>query len=387
MGWPERSRFRVWFPLVLVLLGLECLFDASFLDQKVWDTVIGIVRILRPAKLSKSDVVIVQLTDESKKLFEPMQSVDIAWPYYPRSLLAKLLQKLAQAGPSEIVLDVFLEDVVNTNSDNELASALREASGKTRVILAQSLQRDMEGNWEVAPTARLFETNAMSNGPSFFENDADGVVRAVPLRYDDAKGARPTLPALAAGLVAPVDWWDEPRNRPIDFHSFSTRAFRSLAAEGILKSEVAPGETVPLLKRAISSNTIVIVGPFYASSEDVFRVPAWVGSPHNEMRGSYLLAFSIRTLIQNTYMRGPREWTESILILVGALCGFCLTFIEPPFGMPDKIWDILPWRVLPPLFYFLGAIVCIGFGFYLVPLAAPLSAYGIGLRVGVELWD
>lgn len=166
--------------------------------------------------------------------------------------------------------------------------------------------------------------------------------------------------------------------RRIAFHYTTTNAFRSFAAEGILHYRELPGNQLfPDLANAVTSNTVVIIAPFYAAGRDFFRVPKGFGDENGEMRGGYLLAFAIRTLLNGSGGKDVGRWTSHFITACAFACGFGFVFIQllwPRSGVCD-------WRFLPPMGYLSLAAVLVMFNWFL-PVTLPFVAYMLGHHLG-----
>ncbi len=115
---------------------------------------------------------------------------------WPRSVHARLLNRLSQDRPKVVVFDVTMTQSGDPAADDELAGAIR---GNGRVVLAGDRVPvlGMPLGYTLVPPLALFETNAAAWGTSKVRLNSDRVGR----RYDAGDDQEPSLDWAAATVA------------------------------------------------------------------------------------------------------------------------------------------------------------------------------------------
>src|SRR5688572_27078166 len=128
----SRIKKTILFGLLIAAIGVV----ASFLDlahELEEDSGLGLLFRLRGAKPAPAEVVIISIDRESSDHLGVHENPD----RWPRSLHARLIDKLAEEGAKVITFDVYFIDPGSTTDDNLLAEAVRKAGN---VVLAEQLK-------------------------------------------------------------------------------------------------------------------------------------------------------------------------------------------------------------------------------------------------------
>ena len=196
-----------------------------------------------------------------------------AWPW-PRSVQARLLERLAAARPRAIALDLLLTDPGDPAGDGLLARAI---AGPVPVYLP--VQFDVPGRngaaYDVVQPFNPFRRAAAGLGHVNLAFDADGTVRRAYRSYADGTQAWPQLVALMAGGLSPQPGPVRPAPTPISelrgrqpmLINFAGMqgAFPTISAISVLRGEVPP----ELLR-----GRLVIVGATASGLGDAYATPA-----------------------------------------------------------------------------------------------------------------
>jgi signal transduction histidine kinase len=132
------------------------------------------------------------------------------WPW-PRTTLAQLVNRAADAGAKVVVLDVLLSEAAD--GDAELAKAMK----RVPTILVSVLQED--GEW-LLPATTLRDASTAAHGN--FELDHDGIVRRLAATKQNASRSATSLSLEAAAMVS---------NTPVPIGRAISPAFRTPARE------------------------------------------------------------------------------------------------------------------------------------------------------------
>ncbi len=126
------------------------------------------------------------------------QELRLAWPW-PRSLHARLIRRLAEAGARLIVFDIGFGDPSTPQEDQLLADAIRQAHN---VILPQTFEVTDDPVFFrriLVQPLEAFRQAAQALGVSMVTPDADSVIRHFHLRL----GGQDTLPAAVIRALNP----------------------------------------------------------------------------------------------------------------------------------------------------------------------------------------
>jgi adenylate cyclase len=201
----SRIKKTILFGLLIAAIGIV----ASFLDlahELEENSGLGLLFRLRGAKPAPAEVVIISIDRESSDHLGVHENPD----RWPRSLHARLIEKLAEEGAKVITFDVYFVDPSSSTEDNLLAEAIRKAGN---VVLAEQLKakdisasndtgvftgphRIVESKKPIFPVSR----HAVATAPF--------VLPKLPVKvnqywaFQTAAGDSPTFPIVAFQLYA-----------------------------------------------------------------------------------------------------------------------------------------------------------------------------------------
>lgn len=141
---------------------------------------------LRGARPSPADIVIVAIDDQSLQTIGQRHG---PWPW-PRSVMASALDRLTQAKPRSIGLDVIYAEPSNPEDDQRLAAALARSG---RVILPAQLYETFTGGQQTTAWLRPlpeFANAARAIGHAHISPEVDGMVRSIQLSKADDQATR-----------------------------------------------------------------------------------------------------------------------------------------------------------------------------------------------------
>ena len=196
----SRLRKSLLLGLLIALIGVAASsFDA--VHELEEDAGLGLLFKLRGTKKPPSEVVIVSIDRESSERLGLPDNPD----RWPRSLHARLVERLAQSGAQVIVFDLYFIDPRASAEDDRLALALRNAGN---VILAEPLKaRDIRTPSLGAVEHRIVQT--IKPIPSIAQAayaSAPFVLPKIPIKvtqywsFQTAAGDSPTFPVVAFQL-------------------------------------------------------------------------------------------------------------------------------------------------------------------------------------------
>ena len=215
------------------------------------------------------------------------------WPW-PRSWHAEVIDRLADAGAAQIVLDIDFSAASTPTEDAALAAALRRAG--ERVILPvfqQPAQPQSNAMIESFPMAALAEHARIASAN--IHADGDGIVRRMPQLLEWGGARVPTLAAAAAGSRTSDEFL-------IDY-GIRAEAFPTVSYVDLLEDRAPAG---------LFAGKIVFIGATALELGDVAATPVNGLTP-----GLMVQALGTSSLLQGRALHKVVAWP--ILILAIAL--------------------------------------------------------------------
>ena len=300
------------------------------------------------------DLAVVAIDEDS---FSELQTT---WPF-PRTLHARVIDRLRRAGAKQIVYDVqFTEPSQRPEADLALFRAVNRAG---QVVLATG-ESDERGRTSVLGGDKNLAAIGARAAAANFPADGGGVIR----RYSHSIAKLPTIAAATAeqlGRPVSAERFKDGHAR-IDFRgppgTVPTYSF----------SDVAEGRVDPALLRS----RVVVVGASAPTLQDVH--PAAVGGSRL-MSGPELQANAIWTAVNGNPLRDAPRWIELLLIVVLGVTG---PLVALTWG-PTRLLLVTP---IVAVAYAASALAAFSSG-VVVAFAAPMMALAIGavgsIAVGV----
>jgi adenylate cyclase len=275
---------------------------------------------VRPIQAAPPELLIVGIDEGS------FQELQRSWPW-PRRVHAQLLERLAAAGASCIVLDLLFADPSLPEDDEMLSTAIRKAGN---VILIQTFEVTKDPLFFrrvlVHPLESLRQ-QAKEVGLSMVTPDADGVVRRFRVRLGDlptlpfavARSLRPQL-AIPADLAGLINYVGPPR-------SIETISYYQV---------IDPQRPVPASR---IRNRIVLVGRILEASvspqgqADAFYTPYFAGTGQL-MSGVEVQGNILHDLLTGAWLTEiPLTLRLPFCLVVAVLFGFLVARLSPWAGL------------------------------------------------------
>jgi adenylate cyclase len=326
---------------------------------------------------------------------EALAEVDATWPW-PRSLHARLVRALTDAGARLIVID--LSFVAPAEGDVEFADALRQSG---RVLLASTALSTVgepdEGDSDilkfevVRPVPALADAAAGVAHTNISQDATDGVVRVLPLVVEDTD--RRLLPALSLAALAlsegesPEPIVRRPTGVQVGGRAIPTNSRYELTVS--YPPELSRSKTIPPIVSAADvlegepgvdlRDKVVFVGVTDVSLGD--RLPTPVAKSSG-LPGVLVHASAFDTMVSRAYI-GPASTLETTLwvLLVALVITFSVQFL--PAWLAGAVALGLPVLYLLVAYVRVDAGVVMNFTYptIAVAFAVPLSG---GVRYVVE---
>ncbi|MDO4905731.1 MAG: CHASE2 and HATPase_c domain-containing protein [Lautropia sp.] len=248
------------------------------------------------------------------------------WPW-PRPVIAALVNRIAEAHPEALAIDILFADVSPLTSDDQVlrTSLQRAAENGTRIILAVGKEEGINNYLPLYPLDLISAGNAL--GHVTFHPGLDGLVRGLYLEEGH-------LPALALALIEPTarprraDTLNMLLERRWDVRTPLLIGHLSNMPERISAAALLRGDA-PLARLAGKK---VLLGSTAIGSGDFFVSPL-VGKPRR-IAGLELHAATAEALLSDDIKRPLQTWLQgSIEILLVVLTMVLLYRTNPIHGL------------------------------------------------------
>ncbi len=303
-------------------------------------------RFFLPREASK-EVLLVVIDDESLNRIG-------RWPW-DRSLHAKLIKTLSDAGAGAIAFDVNFPEASTASEDAALADAIGRAEN---VILPVELSfipgRDGQSFNEkrVVASIQEIQNQAAVSGFSNTPLDADSIVRRVPLSAEGGDGSR--VYGFAYEVARFADKAPTIQSIPLDrngrmiinFPNTPGNAFKTVSAADVIDGKVDMG---------IIKNKIVFIGSTARDLHDEQSVPTSAGNP---MSGVEIHASIYDTLSQRAYLREVGRLMHVLLfLLVGIALGLLVPRTRARTSLLITIGIYVVWLITAFILFDMGWVL------------------------------
>jgi adenylate cyclase len=288
------------------------------------------------------NIVIIGIDDASFKTYGK-------WSEWPRSLHARAVNNLAQAGAAAVGFDVIFTD--SSSDDASFADALKKANNVT--LAGAGIGQVPDDGEEITFSDFLAPTNALKESCNNIGHvniiaDPDGKVRRVPLIVTQARGN--TFPGLSLAVLHTLflkplpEFYDLNQGKlnmfsreiPVDASYFLrlNYAVHNGKLPLISYADVIDNKFDP----AIVKNRIVLVGMTATGDVDTWPIP----NSAIRIPGVLIHAAAIDTVLRAAFLtEASSNITLTTMLILTAICAICL----PLFGTSS--WkDILKGTLL-----------------------------------------
>lgn len=312
---PRVRLFAEWLAILTLTLALSAWAAAAGLTQRI-DNAILDRALVSGASPSSADIVIVAIDERSL-------ASEGQWPW-PRSKIAKLVDRIGESSPRAILLDVLFIEPSDAEGDAALAASLAR-SGKVALPIGHAPARDASSGASALPPLREFARPALAVGHVGIQPDDDGIVRRILPNLQVAGGD--PVPHLALALQSRL-------GGPAHDRSASEGALQ-LRMAGSYRTVPASSVLAGDLPAQFLAGKVVIVGATAQGLGDNFSVSSSAGSM---MSGSELLANALQDLREGGFVR-PVSQGAALALLAGFI-----GLLFAAFWMLRPIWCL--WTAL-----------------------------------------
>lgn len=319
------SRFRLFLEW-LAILACSCLIvwwaaasgATNRLDLQLLDAAAQ-----RRAAPASDDLLIVAIDDRS--LREVGQ-----WPW-DRAVMARLVDRLSEAGARAIVLDVLFVEPSRPASDSALADSIAR-SGKVALAHGFTAPVNRQEGFDPLPPLPELAAHALAVGHVALDPDPDGTVRRIPLFVRDQGRTFDHLQVALIRALSGLELTDLGKGESAPVLPLrAAGAYRTLPAASVLAGEVPA---------SFLAGKVVLVGATAPGLGDTHAVPWYAGSA---MAGVELQA-NLHQAITGAEFIAPIARSWALAISCGLLVILFLGF----------------WRLRPAICLVLASLLVLG---------------------------
>lgn len=379
-------------------------FSLSFIDRAFAN------RGPLPVPKESLNVVIVSISDKSET------TLPERYPF-PRSYYARAVRNLNRAGARAIGIDLTFEqpDTHGPFHDDELFQAIQQyrnvvVAGKTAIRSDEATIEREDENFH-----SIFYPADSAVGSVFVPNDIDGVFRRY-MPFAKMPGQERYIPSFAFALLNKVlnvpsqhhadntetAFVVKDRHIPkyddvsilINFYGPAGKTFLTYDIVNVLDDsdfETSEEEELRtsinvfddpdfgLLHDGVFKNKIVLIGPYFSESKDLFNVSVSEEglSDRNQMYGVELHANALQTLLSQNYLKKTPAIDEALIIVLLSLITFSI--VSALKGVKTSYAYIVEIAAVAIVAGFIYGIVFLFYHFFaryniLLPVVSPIAA-------------
>jgi adenylate cyclase len=357
MPWLIRISLSLGIALLVLIFIQDAVFDFKLFDRLKLSFIDRSFSRRGPLPMPKEslDVIIVTISDKSER------SVPHQFPF-PRNYYARAIRNLNRAGVRAIGVDLTFEqpDANGPEFDKELFDAIRKyrnvvVAGKTEITMAEATIKRANENYHT-----IFYPADSSVGVVYVPEDEDGIFRRyVP--FAKVPGEETYVPTFAFALLnkflhlpsttASTEEANEfllgGRRIPkyddvsmlINYHGPANKTYQQFDIVNVLDDSTFETNEereyhtqinafddpdIGMLNDGTFRNKVVLIGPAFPESKDLFPVPISDPSSTNKilMYGVELHANALQTLISQNFITRLPRWMEFIYTIIISVITF-----------------------------------------------------------------
>lgn len=302
MGLPWAGISAALLALLISLSGLWHNLELKFFDRMI---------VATAPNQTKLPITIIGIDEPS---FAELKQ---QWPW-PRSMHARLLDKLSEAGAAVVAFDVVFSEPTPPEEDEAFAQAIKRHGN---VVLAADLiydESNVARQWLRVEPLKLFSEHGAVTGFASVQIDPDGVQRQVPTNRDAFwRSTLTLLDKKSPGVVSQFDATTDMRIR----YTGGPHTFKYIPYYKLLDPDKYQ---LSNWKEFLKNNIVLIGRDLKATTEvrsaqsDMFQTPFFVAR-HELMPGVEIHANLMSNMVNGDPIReAPRTWTLLLWLLTAS---------------------------------------------------------------------
>ncbi len=344
----RRARLIGLLSVALISAGLGVLAYATDALRSLELSTVDTRFSIRGTQERPDDLVVIRIDDVT------FNALDEQWPF-PRSLHARLIDRLREGGARAIAYDVQFTEPTVPREDNALIRAVERADG---VVLAATEVNERGESGVFGGEAVVRQIGARA-GNAVMQADSDGVLRRFPVSFDGLVGF--AVATVEESTGEEVDRGEAEDGEAYIHYRGPPGTIRSHSFSKVLQGKVPAGAV---------RDKIVVVGASAPSLQDFHATP--VGGGH-EMAGVEVQANAIWT-VQHVFplQAAPGALNVALILLFGMLAPAAQLRLRPLVAFAVAVLVGLLFAICAQIAFEEGLVVSVAY-----PLGAlALSAVG-----------
>ncbi len=376
-NWINRIAVSAGIAFIVVLFVQDPFFNFGFFERSSLTFIDKAFERRGPLPYPKDslEVVIISISDKSET------TVPERFPF-PRSYYARAVRNLNRAGARAIGIDLTFEqpDIRGPHHDDELYNVIRQyknvvVAGKTDLLEEEATIAHADENFH-----SIFYSADSSVGSVYVPNDVDGIYRRY-MPFAKMPNQERYIPSFAFAVLSKtiglpstshaVDTDDDfivgnmliPKfddvSMLINYHGYAGKTFKDYDIVNVLDDSdfqtieerelhtsinVFDDPNFGLLHDGTFRNKIVLIGPYFSESKDLFNVSVSGSNAEdkNLMYGVELHANALQTLIHQNFLSKLPAVYDSLLIFILSIITFAgVTWMKSIKSRYDFAYEIL----------------------------------------------
>jgi adenylate cyclase len=352
----KRRRIRMMLLLgvaaVTVALGLFA-YEKDWFHRTELDSV-DMRFSIRGDEKSPSDIVVVGVDDDT------FSDLKVQWPF-PRSMHAKVIDRLKADGAKVIAYDVQFTEQTKPEEDNALIDAAANAGN---LVFATTEVADDGSTAVLGGDELLKEINARP-GNGLLPDDPGGIKRRLSYQEEKLKLFSVVAAERAGTKVDPKEFNNSPDDTEWIDYVGGPGSIPKVSFSRVMEGKFKPGTF---------KNKIVVVGATAPTLKDVFPTST---SGDEVMSGPEVQAQAINTVREGLPLQPVAGWVNVLAIILLALAAPLLSLrVKPLIAIAAALALAIVWVVLSQVLFNAGWIVSL-----IIPLATAVLSMVAALGV------
>lgn len=245
------------------------------------------------------------------------------WPW-DRKVFAQLIEKITQAGPAVIGLDVNFPERSNADSDKQLGQAIKGSGNVVMPIEADLAYKNRIQAKNLLSSIGDISDASLGEGITNTPPDQDGIFRKLPIKIfaEDGTPLRSFSEIIANKYFSLKN--SKTQDILVDSKGYMTinyagkpKSFAIISAIDVLNGKI---------KNEDIKDKIILIGATAPDLHDEQMVPTSGRSP---MSGVEIHANAINTIIANNFIKNLNKyWQALIFIIIALLLGLLLSYAK-----------------------------------------------------------
>jgi adenylate cyclase len=302
---------------------------------------------LRGTQEQPSDIVFVKIDDRT------FSQLGVQWPF-PRSLHARVIDRLREAGAKTIAVDIQFTEPTTPRQDNALIEAIARAGG----VVLSTTEVNKHGESRIFGGESIVHEIGAHAGSTVIEPDPGGTIRKMHYEFDGLVSVAIATAEAATGEPIDPAEMEGDGEAWIDFRG-PPGTFRQVSYSSVLRGEV-PG--------SVFRGKTVVVGASAPSLQDVHPTST---TGDELMAGPEIQANAIWTAEHGFPLSSSGLLVDLMLILLMAVAPAAATLrLKPPLALLVALVLGLLYAVVTQLAFNAGTVLPVVYPLFALILSA-----------------